>query len=86
MSFIIGKSCVGIKDGACIAACPVDCIHIGEQQMYIDPEECIDCGACVPECPVEAIFEDEQEAIDDGELDSVEANYKFFNLSYGTNN
>ena len=82
LSFIIGKSCVGIKDGACIAACPVDCIHIGEQQMYIDPEECIDCGACTPECPVEAIFEDEQEAINAGELDSVKANYKFFNLSY----
>ena len=64
LSFIIGKSCIGIKDGACIDACPVDCIHIGEKQMYIDPEECIDCGACVPECPVEAIFEDEQEAIE----------------------
>ena len=51
-----------------------------------DQGECIDCGACVPECPVEAIFEDEQEAIDAGELDSVEANYKFFNLSYGANN
>jgi hypothetical protein len=39
-------------------------------------------GACTPECPVEAIFEDEQEAIDSGELDSVIANYKFFNLKY----
>jgi len=82
MSYIIGKSCIGIKDGACIVACPVDCIYTGEDQMYINPEECIDCGACVPECPVEAIFEDEQEAIDAGELDSVEANYKFFNISY----
>ena len=54
--------------------------------MYIDPVECIDCGACVPECPVQAIFEDEQEAINAGELDSVIANYKFFNQSYGTNN
>ena len=27
-----------------------------------------------------------EEAIEAGELDSVEANYKFFNLSYGTNN
>ncbi len=45
-------------------ACPVDCIHptkdeseFGEaQQLYIDPQECIDCGACVPVCPVSAIF------------------------------
>ena len=29
-----------------------------DKQLYIDPEECIDCGACEPECPVEAIFAD----------------------------
>ena len=27
-------------------------------QLYIDPDECIDCGACEPECPVEAIVSD----------------------------
>ena len=26
------------------------------KQLYINPDECIDCGACEPECPVEAIF------------------------------
>lgn len=25
-------------------------------QLYINPEECIDCGACIPVCPVTAIF------------------------------
>ena len=30
-----------------------------DKQLYIDPEECIDCGACEPECPVEAIFEED---------------------------
>jgi ferredoxin len=42
----------------------VDCIHpkkedpkfAGEEMLYIDPVECIDCGACVPVCPVTAIF------------------------------
>ena len=29
------------------------------QQLYINPEECIDCGACTAECPVEAIFEED---------------------------
>jgi len=46
----------------------VDCIYgyDGEDkkafpnQLYIDPEECINCGVCEPECPWEAIFEDEQ--------------------------
>ena len=28
------------------------------KQLYIDPDECIDCGACEPECPVTAIFEE----------------------------
>jgi len=28
-------------------------------QLYINPEECIDCGICEPECPWEAIFEGE---------------------------
>jgi ferredoxin len=47
--------------------CPVDCIYAytGEDrarfpnQLYIHPEECINCGACEPECPWEAIYEDE---------------------------
>ncbi len=28
-----------------------------KSQLFIDPDECIDCGACLPECPVEAIYE-----------------------------
>ncbi len=64
MTFIITEPCLGVKDSACVDSCPVDCIHPrtdeekfeSETQLYIDPEECIDCGACVPECPVEAIF------------------------------
>jgi ferredoxin len=47
--------------------CPVDCIHprkdeeafANETQLYINPDECIDCGACVPACPVQAIFPNE---------------------------
>ena len=27
-------------------------------QMFIDPDECVDCGACVPECPQDAIVAD----------------------------
>ena len=38
---------------------PVDCIYEGPDQLYIHPDECIDCGACEPECPVTAIFPEE---------------------------
>ena len=54
------------------------------QQLFINPEECIDCGACLPECPVDAIYEDEETAIEkDGTDEYVKANYKFFGQEYG---
>lgn len=64
MAFVIAEPCVGTKDTACVNVCPVDCIHPRKdedgfeaaEQLYIDPDTCIDCGACVPECPVTAIF------------------------------
>jgi NAD-dependent dihydropyrimidine dehydrogenase PreA subunit len=70
MTYVIAEPCIGVKDTACVDACPVDCIHPKKntayddsrpafddvQQLYIDPIECIDCGACVPVCPVSAIF------------------------------
>ncbi len=58
MTYVIVEPCIGVKDGACIDVCPMDCIHGGDkdEMFYIDPEGCIDCGACVPVCPVEAIF------------------------------
>ena len=31
----------------------------GADQLFIHPDECIDCGACEPECPVTAIFPEE---------------------------
>lgn len=57
MAYVITDICQ--KDGACVDACPVDCIHphldtpeAGKTtQLYIDPIECIDCGACIPVCP-----------------------------------
>ena len=47
-------------------------------QLYIDPEECIDCDACVPACPPDAIYEDEEQCIEEGNEESVKKNYEFF--------
>ena len=69
MTWVITRLCRDCLDMACVEVCPVDCIvqhkEKGtadgfENQLYIDPEECINCGVCEPECPWEAIFEDEQ--------------------------
>lgn len=56
MAFVVTEPCFGCKYTDCVTVCPVDCFHEGEQMLFIDPLECIDCGACAPECPVEAIF------------------------------
>ena len=67
MAYIIAEPCIGTCDTSCVEVCPVDCIHPAEghddpadKQLYIDPDECIDCAACVPECPVDAIFEESE--------------------------
>ena len=59
MTYVITEACIGIKDASCVDVCPVDCIHPGEDQLFIDPDECIECAACEPECPVNAIFAEE---------------------------
>ena len=56
------------KDNSCVEVCPVDCIHPtpdepdyeAAKQLFIDPDECIDCDACVEACPVDACFTEDQ--------------------------
>jgi ferredoxin len=52
------------------------------KQLYIHPEECINCGACVQECPVDAIYSSEKQAISLGDEISVHKNYEFFGLKF----
>jgi NAD-dependent dihydropyrimidine dehydrogenase PreA subunit len=59
MPYVITEACINTKDKACVDVCPVDCIYEGPDQLFIHPDECIDCGACEPECPVTAIFPEE---------------------------
>ena len=66
MAYVITKPCIGVKDTACVVACPVDAIHptqnepgfLQAEQLYIDPVNCICCNQCVDECPVRAIFDE----------------------------
>lgn len=66
MTWVITSLCRDCVDMSCVAVCPVECIYqyTGDDptfpnQLYIDPDECIDCAACEPECPWEAIFKDD---------------------------
>jgi ferredoxin len=66
MPYVIAQPCVGVKDAACVAVCPVDVIHPTKDeagfdqadQLFIDARGCINCDLCVSECPVDAIFSD----------------------------
>ena len=85
MSYWIAEPCIGTKDTACVDVCPVDCIHPTpeeedfeeEEQLYIDPDTCIDCGACEPACPVTAIFPDEELPEEWAEYRDINADYYY---------
>jgi ferredoxin len=67
VAYVIVDRCIGTKDNSCIEVCPVDCIHptpdepgyAEAEQLFIDPEECIDCDGCAVACPVEACISED---------------------------
>lgn len=80
---VITEACIGTKDTACVDVCPVDCIHPRKdepafekfEQLYIDPETCIDCGLCVDECPVKAIYPEDEVPDDQKKYFEINADY-----------
>jgi ferredoxin len=58
MAHVVTSKCTGCKFTDCVEVCPVTCFYELEDQVIINPDECIDCKACVDVCPVEAIFAD----------------------------
>ena len=56
MAMVVTQPCIGCKHKNCVTVCPVDSFHEGEQMLFVNPEQCIDCEACIPECPVGAIY------------------------------
>jgi len=54
-------------------------IRLENEQLYINPDECIDCGACEPECPVEAILPEDEVPAD--QKQSILKNYQRFGIN-----
>ncbi len=73
MTHVVIDNCKDCRFTDCVTVCPVDCFHIGDDMLYIDPAECIDCAACVPECPVDAILMDEDVTDDKQEWIGINA-------------
>jgi ferredoxin len=73
MAFVVTSRCFGCKYTDCVVVCPTEAFREGEQMLYIDPIECIDCGACIPECPVEAIYPEDDVPLDQREFIALNA-------------
>ena len=62
MAHVIIDTCE--KDMLCIDSCPSNAIHPLKDepqweettQLFIKPDECLDCGACVSTCPTNSIY------------------------------
>ena len=82
-AYVITEPCIGTKDASCTEVCPGDCIHPTPdepdfdtvKQLFIDPEECIDCDACVEACPVDACFAEDQVPEDQEQFIALNAAY-----------
>ena len=61
MSYVITAHCLNCRAAVCYAVCPADAVGGGDlgQQMYIDPDLCIQCGICAEACPIDAIYPEE---------------------------
>jgi len=83
MAHVIVDTCK--KDNLCVDSCPSEAIRPlkdeagweAATQLYINPEECMDCGGCVAECPTNSIFPAEELPAD--KQDAAEKNAAYFN-------
>ena len=44
--------------GLCLSICPLDCIDLSTNYLYIDEETCIKCGLCYSVCPQSFSFDE----------------------------
>jgi len=83
MAFVVTDACT--KDFVCVAECSTAAIAPAESdpaaatvtQVYINPDECIDCGNCASLCAQNAIFALEELPADKAGF--AEKNQAYFN-------
>jgi ferredoxin len=84
---VCNTGCVDVCPASCIAGpIPLDEVRAIPEaeraarlpgiQLFIDPDDCIDCGACVAECPEDAIFYEDDVPAE--HADDILRNAKFF--------
>jgi NAD-dependent dihydropyrimidine dehydrogenase PreA subunit len=84
MAYVITDACT--KDFVCAAECATAAIApaassdpaaAGVSQLFINPDECIDCGNCASVCPSNAIFSADELPADKAHF--AEKNKAYFN-------
>jgi ferredoxin len=66
MAYVVTDAC--IKDFLCVSECTTAAIAPAKEnpaaatvsQVYINPDECIDCGSCSTICEHDAIFNQDE--------------------------
>jgi ferredoxin len=74
MAYVVTDACT--KDFVCVAECATaaiapqatDAAAATVSQVYINPDECIDCGNCASVCPSGAIYVADELPADKAEL------------------
>jgi NAD-dependent dihydropyrimidine dehydrogenase PreA subunit len=70
MAYVVTDACV--KDFVCVAECSTAAIApqasdptaATVSQVFINPDECIDCGNCASICPQNAIYSEDDLPVD----------------------
>jgi len=83
MAYVITNACV--KDFVCVAECATSAIAPTSDdpaagtvpQVYINPDECIDCGNCATVCVHDAVFAESDLPADKAAF--AELNRAYFN-------
>ncbi len=81
MAYAITDACK--KDYLCATECSTNAIHPlsyedgagAATQLFINPDECIDCGSCIAICPSNAIFPLDELPEDKAEFAEINAAY-----------
>jgi NAD-dependent dihydropyrimidine dehydrogenase PreA subunit len=83
MAYVVTDACT--KDFVCVAECSTAAIapNVGDAdaetvpQVYINPDECIDCGNCASLCAQSAIYQVDELPADKAHF--AEENKAYFN-------
>ena len=81
MPYVVTDACT--KDFACVNECATSAIAPAQgdaaaasvSQVFINPDECIECGACQAACPSNAIFEESELPADKAEFAAKNKEY-----------